>query len=100
LSQQYGVPYVEIVAEGVNAQIVRLLPEELARARRVAPIGVSNRCLQLAMLAPDDMDTISEAELITGYHVEPLVALPGGIDSALDRGFDGRVGGATQVCGA
>ena len=43
------------------------------------------------MLAPDDMDTISEAELITGYHVEPVVSLPGGIDAALDRGFDDRV---------
>jgi type IV pilus assembly protein PilB len=91
LSEQYGVPYVEIVPESVNPQIVRLLPEELARDRRVAPIGVASRCLQLAMLAPDDMDTISEAELITGYHVEPVVALPGGIDAALDRGFDDRV---------
>jgi type IV pilus assembly protein PilB len=52
---------------------------------------VQKRTLQLAMLAPDDMDTISEAELITGYHVEPVVALPGGIDAALDRGFDDRV---------
>jgi type IV pilus assembly protein PilB len=91
LSEQYGVPYMELVPESINPQVVRLLPEELARARRVAPVGVSNRCLQLAMLAPDDMDTISEAELITGYPVEPLVSLPGGIDAALDRGFDDRV---------
>jgi type IV pilus assembly protein PilB len=91
LSEQYGVPYMELVPESINPQVVRLLPEELARARRVAPVGVNNRCLQLAMLAPDDMDTISEAELITGYPVEPLVSLPGGIDAALDRGFDDRV---------
>jgi type IV pilus assembly protein PilB len=55
------------------------------------PVSVHRRRLQLAMLAPDDMDTISEAELITGYHVEPVVSLPGGIDAALDRGFDDRV---------
>jgi type IV pilus assembly protein PilB len=91
LAEQYGVPYMEVVPESINPQVVRLLPEELARARRVVPVGVSNRCLQLAMLAPDDMDTISEAELITGYHVEPVVSLPIGIDAALDRGFDDRV---------
>ncbi len=91
LSEQYGVPYLDVVPEGINPQIVRLLPEELARARRVAPVGVRDRVLQLAMLAPDDMDTISEAELITGYHVEPCVSLAGGIDAALDRGFDDRV---------
>jgi type IV pilus assembly protein PilB len=91
LSEQYSVPYVEVVPEGINPQIVRLLPEELARSRRVVPVSVQKRCMQLAMLAPDDMDTISEAELITGYQVEPVVALPSGIDAALDRGFDDRV---------
>ena len=91
LSEQYGVPFIEIVPEGINPQVVRLLPEELARARRVAPVSVHSRRLQLAMLAPDDMDTISEVELITGYHVEPVVSLPSGIDAALDRGFDERV---------
>jgi type IV pilus assembly protein PilB len=91
LSEQYGVPFLEVVPEGINPQVVRLLPEELARSRRAVPVGVHGRTLQLAMLAPDDMDTISEAELITGYHVEPVVSLPGGIDAALDRGFDDRV---------
>lgn len=91
LAEQYGVPYLEVVPEGINPQVVRLLPEELARSRRVAPVSVHGRSLQLAMLAPDDMDTISEAELITGYHVEPVVSLPAGIDAALDRGFDDRV---------
>lgn len=91
LSEQYGVPFMELAADGINPQVVRLLPEELARSRRAVPVGVHQRTLQLAMLAPDDMDTISEAELITGYHVQPVVSLPGGIDAALDRGFDDRM---------
>jgi type IV pilus assembly protein PilB len=91
LAEQNGVPFLEVVAESINPQVVRLLPEEFARSRRVAAVGVQNRVLQLAMLSPDDMDTISEAELITGYHVQPVVALSNGIDAALDRGFDDRV---------
>ena len=67
LAEQYGVPFLDIVPESINPQVVRLLPEELARQRHVAPVHVSQRRLQLAMLAPDDMDTICEAELITGY---------------------------------
>ncbi|MCA9237654.1 MAG: Flp pilus assembly complex ATPase component TadA [Planctomycetales bacterium] len=91
LSEQYGVPYLDIVPEGINPQVVRLLPEDLARSRRMAAISVSNRSLQLAMLAPDDIDAIGEVELITGYHIEPVVTLAQGIDAALDRGFDDRV---------
>ena len=91
LSEQYGVPFMEVVPESINPQIVRLLPEELARSCQAVPVGISGRTLQLAMVAPDDMDVICEAELITGYQVEPLVSLQSGIDSALDRGFDERV---------
>ncbi|MDC0936126.1 ATPase, T2SS/T4P/T4SS family [Pirellulales bacterium] len=91
LAEQYGVPFVDIIPESINPQVVRLLPEDLARERHVAPVNVQERTLQLAMLAPDDMDTISEAELITGYQVEPLVSLLQGISATLDRGFDDRV---------
>ncbi len=91
LSEQYGVPYLEIVPEGVNPQVVRLLPEELARRHTVVPVSVSGRSLQLAMVAPDDMDAICETELITGYKVSPLVALQNAIEGTLDRGFDDRV---------
>lgn len=91
LAEQYGVPYLEVVPEGINPQLVRLLPEELARHHKVVPVAVSGRSLQLAMVAPDDIDVVSETELITGYNVIPLVALQNAIEAALDRGFDDRV---------
>jgi len=91
LSEQYGVPFLDVVPESINPQVVRLLPEDLARNCQAVPVKVTGRCLQLAMVAPDDMDTISEAELITGYQVEPVVSMQGGIEAALDRGFDERV---------
>ena len=91
LSEQYGVPFMEIVPEGISPQVVRLLPEDLARQREVVPVSVTKSTLQLAMVAPDEIDAICEAELITGYHVEPVVSLQGGIHAALDRGFDDRV---------
>ncbi|MCG8450756.1 MAG: Flp pilus assembly complex ATPase component TadA [Pirellulales bacterium] len=91
LSEQYGVPFMEVVSEGINPQIVRLLPEELARKRLAVPVGINGQTLQLAMVAPDDMDLICEAELITGYQVEPVVAIQNAIEASLDRGFDERV---------
>jgi type IV pilus assembly protein PilB len=91
LAEQFGVPCVDIVPQAVNPQIVRLLPEQLARQRSCVPVSVGGSTLQLAMVAPDDIEAISEAELITGYHVEPLVALDGPVQATLDRGFDDRI---------
>ena len=75
----------------VNPQVARLLPEDLARSREMVAIDVVNHTLHLAMVAPDDIEAISEAELITGYHIEPVVALVAGVQAALDRGFDDRI---------
>jgi type IV pilus assembly protein PilB len=91
LSEQFGVPFYEVVPQAVNPQVVRLLPERLARQRSCVPISVAGSTMQLAMTAPDDIETISEAELITGYHVEPVVALDAPVQAALDRGFDERI---------
>ncbi len=91
LADQFGVPFAEVVPQAVNPQVVRLLPERLARQRSCVPISVSGTTLQLAMVAPDDIETISEAELISGYHVEPVVALEAPVQAALDRGFDERI---------
>ena len=91
LAEQFGVPFADVVPQTVNPQVVRLLPERLARQRSCVPISVSGSTLQLAMVAPDDIETISEAELITGYHVDPVVALEAPVQAALDRGFDERI---------
>jgi type IV pilus assembly protein PilB len=91
LEEQFEVPFREIVPQAINPQVVRLLPEKLARNRQAAPIGATSGCLTLAMVAPDDIETISEAELITGYRVEPVVALEQDVLATLDRGFDDRL---------
>jgi type IV pilus assembly protein PilB len=91
LAEQFGVAFADVVPQAVNPQIVRLLPEQLARARACVPIALSGDTLQLAMVAPDDIETISEAELVTGYHIDPVVALEGPVQATLDRGFDDRI---------
>ncbi len=91
LAQQFEVPFRHVVPETINPQIVRLLPENFARDRQAVPIEVARGRLQLAMTAPDDIETISEAEMITGYHVDPIVALDADVRGALDVGFDDRI---------
>ena len=87
LAQQFDVPYREVPPETVNPQVVCLLPEALARQRLIAPVAVKGGTMTLAMVAPDDMNAISEAELISGYQVDPIVALRHDVIATLDRGW-------------
>ncbi len=91
LSEQYSVPYVDLIPQAVNPQIAQLIPESLARERTCIPCGINGTNLELAMVAPDDIDTISEAELITGYHVVPRVAIDSAVQASLDQSFDDRI---------
>ncbi len=91
LSEQYSVPYIDLIPQAVNPHIAQLIPESLARERTCIPFGISGNQLELAMVAPDDIDTISETELITGYHVIPRVAIDSAVQASLDSSFDDRI---------
>ena len=42
------------------------------------------------MVAPDDIETIAEAELMTGYQIRPAVAMEDDITSLVGRVYDDR----------
>jgi type IV pilus assembly protein PilB len=90
LELQFDVPYAEIDTSVQNTQIVRLIPETFARSRKVVAVGVKKQRMQLAMVAPDDIETIAEVELMTGYQVEPHIGQEANIHFAIDRGYDDR----------
>lgn len=91
LGEQFEVPFENIAPEDVHPQMVRLLPEAFARRRRIVPVRVRQGWMLLGMEAPDDIEAISEVELITGYKVDPAVALREDIVKVIDRSFDDRV---------
>ena len=91
LEQQFNVAFRQINPAAINPQVVRLIPESLARDRQSVPIGVENGSLILAMVAPDDIDAICETELITGYSVEPVVSLQSDVLATIDQGYDEKI---------
>ncbi|TWU40662.1 GspE/PulE family protein [Novipirellula artificiosorum] len=90
LAEQFSVPYVDIDVTTVDAQVARLLPEDFAQSRQSGAIKVEGRQLTLAMVAPDDIETIAEAELMTGYQIKPAVAMAEDIEDLVSRVYDDR----------
>ncbi len=91
LAIQFKVPFEPLDAAQINPQVVRLLPEQFARDRKLSPIKIDRGCMTLAMVAPDDIEAISEVELITGYRITPVVGIAVDVEELLDRGFDERI---------
>jgi general secretion pathway protein E len=99
LSAQLGVALVDardypefpILEERVSARFLR--------DARVLPVRESEAEVVLAMADPTDAHTIEAVEMITGRSVRPLIAMPGDLESAIDRLYGNGKAGAAGVVG-
>ena len=91
LKEQTGVEYRTLDWTSLDPQIGQLIPESVARGRQVLPIAVEDQKLILAMVATDDLEAISEVELLTGYPVDPVGTSSAQMLTALERCFDETV---------
>lgn len=75
LSQKLTVPYVHPdQLSQIPAEVLKLVPRELALKYKVIPLKFENRRLSLAMADPADLRAIDEIAFITDLIVKPLVA--------------------------
>ena len=66
LSQQYGVPTVELSGSQVEEEVLNLVPFEVAQKYMVVPVRKTHSRLALAMVDPSNMAVIDEMKFRTG----------------------------------
>lgn len=95
LSEQLGVPFVEIAGREVPREVVALVPEKLIRSRKVLPLellGPGRRGpLVVALADPADLGVIDEVAFATGMTVKPALAAEYDLEAAIARILDGIV---------
>jgi type IV pilus assembly protein PilB len=85
LAEQKGLRHVNLAAVEIDRGAVVLLPWRMARLRGVIPIGFDEGRLVLAMADPLDVEAIDEAEIRTGYKVDPVVASTSQVQYAIEK---------------
>ena len=84
LSEEIGVPYVDLEGKTFDPSIVAMLSEEISRKHNLVTIGKKKEKLIVAMANPLDVYTHDEIKIITGYEVEPYLAYSDDIGKVLD----------------
>ncbi|MCM8763284.1 MAG: Flp pilus assembly complex ATPase component TadA, partial [Candidatus Omnitrophica bacterium] len=89
-----GVPYMDLTDYIIDQEVVKLVPENLAKKYKVIPLFKIGNNLTLAMADPQDiqaMDKIREVAKIDT--IEPVLATEKGIQDAIDTyyGVSGTV---------
>src|SRR5499425_1225930 len=85
LSQQFGVPSIDLANFEIDPGVIKVVPGEVARKYGVLPVNKTGATLTIAMADPTNVFAMDDIKFMTGYNVEPVVASEMAIQNAIDR---------------
>ncbi|HSN56322.1 MAG TPA: type IV-A pilus assembly ATPase PilB [Candidatus Sulfomarinibacteraceae bacterium] len=85
LSQQFGVPSINLQHFEIDESIIRLIPADVARKYQFIPVSKTGATLTVAMSDPTNVFAMDDITFITGYRVEPVVASEEALRGAIDK---------------
>ncbi|MFQ5441514.1 MAG: type IV-A pilus assembly ATPase PilB [Thermodesulfobacteriota bacterium] len=88
LSKQYGIPTIDLSGQELDPEIVKLVPEDVARKYQLIPVSRTGATLVMAMSDPSNIFAIDDIKFLTGYNVEPIVASDEAIKEAIDNYYE------------
>jgi type IV pilus assembly protein PilB len=88
LSQQYGIPSVDVANFEIDTGVIKLIPSEVAQKYMIIPLNRTGSTLTIAMVDPSNVFAIDDVKFMTGYNVEPVVASEASIKEAIDKYYD------------
>ena len=93
LAEGWQVEIADLVEMNISAEIVKIIPEKVARRHIAVPFTKAENMIAFAMSDPRDLDIIEDLQLRTGLQVKTYLALPQDVFDTLDAAY-GKGGGA------
>jgi type IV pilus assembly protein PilB len=84
LSQQFGVPSINLQHFEIDPGVIKLISSEVARKYNILPVNKTGATITIAMADPTNVFAMDDIKFMTGYNVEPVVASELGIKAAID----------------
>src|SRR5881396_2369265 len=85
LSQQFGVPSINLSHFEIDPSVIKLIPADVARKYNILPVNKTGATITIAMADPTNVFAMDDIKFMTGYNVEPVVASELGIKAAIDN---------------
>jgi DNA-binding response OmpR family regulator len=99
LSEQCGVPGIDLKQICLKLVDLAIVPREVAMQHKLLPVLVRDDRVFLAMSNPADRKVIDEIEFTTGKRVFPYVALEGQLVKVIPSAYEMRERGETHYVG-
>lgn len=83
LSAFFGTEMASLTNKVINQEVLKLIPEDIARARRVITFELNGNIVSVAMEDPTDINTLEFLKKRLNKDIKPYLALP----EDIDKGF-------------
>ncbi|MFA5871823.1 MAG: ATPase, T2SS/T4P/T4SS family [Parcubacteria group bacterium] len=80
-----GVPFVNLEKEIIPREILQMIPEPIAKKYKIVAFKKADDELKVAMLNPEDIQTIDFIRKKTGLKISPCITTEEGVENALKQ---------------
>jgi len=80
-----GVPFVNLEKEKIDDKVLQIIPEPIARRHNIIAFRRKGRELEVAMLDPEDLETIEFIKKKSNLKILPRLTTPEGVKNALKQ---------------
>jgi DNA-binding response OmpR family regulator len=99
LSEQHGIPGIDLGQICLRLEDLDLLPREIAEKHLILPVQVRDDRLFIAMANPREKKVLDELEFVTGKKVYPYVALETVLGRVIDEAYTRKARGEAYYVG-
>jgi len=78
-----GIPFVNLEKEMVSSEVLKIIPEPIARSHNIVAFRKKGNDLEVAMLDPEDLATIEFIKKTTDFRILPRLTNPESIKNVL-----------------
>lgn len=99
LSEQHGIPGIDLGQICMRLEDLELLPREIAEKHLILPVLVREDRLFIAMANPRERSVLDELEFVTGKKAYPYVALEAALAKAIQEAYTQKARGEAYYIG-
>ncbi len=91
ISDQYGVPIIELSEYTIEEGALQLIPHNIALKHGLIPVVKKEQALTVAMTDPSNIIALNDIKFITGLDIQVMVAPESDVRLALEKHYENNI---------
>ncbi len=87
LSKQFGIEFVDLRSVQIDPDVLKIIPENIARRYGLVAVGKADNKLKVAMEDPLNIVVLDDLKMMTGFDIKPVFGAESDISEAIDRNY-------------